>query len=72
MKRSTFKLLFYINRAKVRTDGTTAVMCRISIDGKSSVITTGIYCQPGEWNAKKGVIKTERENNLLIAFRGRL
>jgi site-specific recombinase XerD len=70
--RSTFKLLFYINRAKVKTDGTTAIMCRISIDGKTSVITTGIYCQPGEWNAKKGVIKTERENNQLIAFRGRL
>ena len=40
--RSTFKLLFYINRAKVKADGTTAVLCRISIDGKQSVITTGL------------------------------
>ena len=32
--RSTFKLLFYINRNKVKSDGTTAVLCRISIDGK--------------------------------------
>ncbi len=32
--RSTFKLLFYINRNKVKSDGTTAVLCRISIDEK--------------------------------------
>ena len=70
--RSTFKLLFYINRSKVKTDGTTAVMCRISIDGKTSVLTTGIYCQSNDWNAKKGIIKTERDNNQLIAFRQRL
>ncbi len=70
--RSTFKLLFYINRGKVRADGTTAVMCRISIDGKAAAITTGIYCQPSDWNAKKGEIKTERENNRLAEFRTRL
>jgi site-specific recombinase XerD len=70
--RSTFKLLFYINRAKVKTDGTTAVLCRISIDGKISVIATGIYCKPEYWNAKKGIIKTERENRQLVAFRQRL
>ena len=52
--RSTFRLLFYINRNKVKSDGTTAVMCRISIDGKSSAITN--------WNSKKGEIKTERDN----------
>lgn len=70
--RSTFKLLFYINRNKVKSDGTTAVMCRISIDGKSSALTTGIYCQPEDWNAKKGIIKNERDNNQLTDFRQRL
>ena len=70
--RSTFRILFYINRNKVKADGTTAVMCRISIDGKQAVLTTGIYCQPKEWNAKKGIIKTERENNRLSAFRSRI
>ena len=70
--RSTFKLLCYINRNKVKTDGTTAVMCRISIDGKSSTIATGIYCQPSDWNTKKGIIKTERDNNLLTKYRERL
>ena len=49
--RSTFKLLFYINRNKVKSDGTTAVLCRISIDGKKSAVATGIYCRPERWNA---------------------
>ncbi|GHV48603.1 transposase [Bacteroidia bacterium] len=70
--RSTFKLLFYINRSKVKSDGTTAVLCRISIDGKQAVIATGIYCRPEEWNAKKGIIKTERDNNRLSEFRNRI
>lgn len=70
--RSTFKQLFYINRAKVKTNGTTAVLCRISIDGKQTVLTTGIYCQPCDWNAQKGTIKIERENNRLIEFRNRV
>ncbi len=70
--RSTFKLLFYINRNKVKSDGTTAVLCRISIDGKKSAVTTGIYCKPGDWDSKKCEIKTARENNRLAAFRSRL
>ena len=32
--RSTFRLMFYINRNKVKSDGTTAILCRISIDGR--------------------------------------
>lgn len=66
--RSTFKILFYINRGKVKTDGTTGIMCRISIDGKTSVLATGIYCQPKDWNTKKGEIKTEKENKRLAEF----
>ena len=53
--RSTFKLLFYINRNKVKSDGTTAVLCRISIDGKKSAVTTGIYCRPGDWDSKRSM-----------------
>lgn len=70
--RSTFSILFYINRNKVKVDGTTAVLCRITIDGKNTVISTGIFCTPKEWNSKKGEIKDERSNNKLIAFRNRI
>lgn len=63
--RSTFSLLPYINRGKVRADGTTAVLCRITIDGKQTAISTGIYCRPEDWNGRKNEIKTIRENNRL-------
>lgn len=67
--RSTFSILPYINRSKVKVDGTTAVLCRITIDGKSSTITTGIYCRPEDWNSSKGTIRTVRENNRLQEFK---
>lgn len=77
--RSTFSILFYINRNKVKADGTTAILCRITVDGKQTVISTGISCNPDDWNAKKGELKigdspiqNERANNKLIAFRNRI
>ena len=70
--RSTFKLLFYINRSKIKSDSTTAILCRISIDGKTSVLTTGIYCKPDDWNSRTGEVKAERTNNELKEFRLRL
>ena len=54
--KSRDALMPYINRAKTRADGTTAVMLRITIDGKKTVMATGIYCEPDKWDAKKGVI----------------
>lgn len=67
--RSTFSLMFYINRSKTKTDGTTAVMCRITIDGKGTAVATGIYCRPEDWNAKTAEIRTVRENNRLCEYR---
>lgn len=66
--RSTFSLLPYINRSKVKADGTTAILCRITIDGKQTAISTGIYCRPEEWNSKKNEIKSVRENNRLREY----
>lgn len=70
--RSTFRILMYINKNKVKTDGTTAVLCRISIDGKNTVLSTGIYCKPDEFNIKKGEIKDNRANNALLKLRERI
>lgn len=60
--RSTFKILFYINRQKTKADGKTAILCRITIDGKSAAITTGEECNPSEWNSKQG-LTTDRKSN---------
>ncbi len=70
--RSTFKILFYINRGKVKKDGTTAIFCRITVDGEQTVITTGIFCNPGDWKSKKGEVKDAKANNQLKAFRQRI
>lgn len=70
--RSTFSILYYINRSKVRADGTTAIMCRITIDGKKSVFATGHYCDPDDWKAKTGEVKDIRTNNKLNDLRARI
>lgn len=70
--RSTFSILYYINRSKIKADGTTAIMCRITIDGKKSVFATGHYCNPDDWKAKTGEVKDLRTNNMLNDLRARI
>ncbi|WP_028897066.1 site-specific integrase [Prevotella sp. HUN102] len=67
--RSTFKILFYINRQKIKTDGRTAIFCRITIDGKNTAITTGEECQPSEWNSKQGLSINKKTNQRIDEFR---
>lgn len=67
--RSTFKILFYINRQKTKADGNTPILCRITIDGKSTAITTGEECKPSEWNAKQGLTTDRKTNQRLQEFR---
>ena len=67
--RSTFKILFYINRQKTKADGNTAILCRITIDGKSTAITTGEECHPAEWNTKQGLTTNKKTNQRINEFR---
>ena len=68
MSRSTFSILPYINRQKVKADGTANILCRITVDGKSAAISTGISCTPQEWNAKKGEVRNARDSGRLAGF----
>ena len=68
--RSTFKILFYINKQKTKTDGKTAIFCRVTIDGRSAVMTTGEECLPSEWNSGQGTTGEKKINQRLAAFRG--
>ena len=63
--RSTFKILFYIDRNNIKANGTTAVKCRLSVDGKNSVMSTGVYCTSDQWNPKS-------ENKELAKLRERI
>ena len=67
--RSTFNVLYYIDRRRVKADGTTAVLCRISIDAKNAVVNTGICCIPETWDAKKGETNSARTNRQLAEFK---
>ena len=67
--RSTFKILFYINRQKTKADGKTAIFCRITIDGRSAVMTTGEECLPAEWNSRQGITGEKKINQRLAAFK---
>lgn len=67
--RSTFKILFYINRQKTKADGRTAILCRITIDGQSAAITTGEECNLSEWNTKQGLTTDRKTNQRLHEFR---
>ena len=70
--RSTFKILLYINRNKIKADGTTTVMCRITIDGKNSSLSTGIYCTPENWNSKKAKTNDDKADKYLLKLRQRI
>ncbi|KGF12766.1 integrase, partial [Prevotella sp. S7-1-8] len=67
--RSTFKILFYINRQKTKADGNTTIFCRITIDGKNAVITTGEVCKFSEWNTKQGLTTNRKTNQRINEFR---
>ena len=67
--RSTFKILFYINRQKTKADDKTAILCRITIDGKSTAITTGEECKSSEWNSKKGLTTDKKTNQRIGEFK---
>ena len=67
--RSTFKILFYINRQKIKADGKTTILCRITIDGKSTAITTGEECKSSEWNSQQGLTTDKKTNQRISKFK---
>ena len=67
--RSTFKILFYINRQKIKADGKTTILCRITIDGKSTAITTGEECKSSEWNSQQGQPTDKKTNQRISKFK---
>lgn len=53
-RRSTFAVLFYINRTKVRKDGMCQLLCKVSIDAEWAQIGTKVSVNPAIWNPEKG------------------
>ena len=70
--RSTFNILFYINRSKLKADGTTAILCRITIDGSKVVMSTGENTLPGDWSVKRQETNDKQQNQRLHSFREKI
>jgi len=54
VRRSTFAILFYINRTKVRKDGLCQLLCKISIDAEAAQIGSKVAVDPAIWNPTTG------------------
>ncbi|MDR0748695.1 MAG: hypothetical protein LBF62_03880 [Tannerellaceae bacterium] len=47
MKRSTFRILFYIKRSNPKANGNVVIMGRITIDGERAQFSTKLEIHPG-------------------------
>ncbi len=64
--RSTFAILFYINRTKVRKDGTCQLLCKVSIDSVPAQIGIKASVKPELWNPETGRAGGRSENALTV------
>lgn len=61
--RSTFKLLFYINKKKLKANGNSSIMGRITLDGKVSQYATGEEIDPNIWDPMAGRVVIKGKNS---------
>lgn len=64
--RSTFAILFYINRTKMRKNGTCQLLCKVSVDAKSEQIGTKVSVNPSNWNPEEGRAGGRSENAVTV------
>ena len=55
--KSTFSILFYIDRSKTNERKDCVIRCRITCNGASASFSTGLYTSPDDWQAKIGRMK---------------
>ena len=68
--RSTFSVIFYLKKDKVKKDGTSPIMGRITVDGTQAQFSCKVSIEPNLWGIKGGraVGKsvTARETNRML------
>ena len=64
--RSTFAILFYINRTKIRKDGSCQLLCKVSIDAVAAQIGIKVAVNPAHWNPETGRADGRSENALVV------
>lgn len=65
-RRSTFAILFYINRTKIRKDGMCQLLCNISIDAESQQVGTKVSVDPSLWDSSTGRAAGRSRNALQV------
>lgn len=53
-------------------DGTTAILCRITIDGSTVVMSTGENISPSDWSVKRQETNNKQQNQRLHSFREKI
>ena len=54
MKRTTFKICFYIQKTRIAKDGQVPVLLRVTINGQRAVVSVNRKVNPKNWNAVAG------------------
>lgn len=52
--RSTFSVIFYLKKDKVKKDGTSPIMGRITVDGTQAQFSCKVSIEPNHWGIKGG------------------
>ncbi|MBR5393468.1 MAG: site-specific integrase, partial [Bacteroidaceae bacterium] len=52
--KSTYSVIFYLKREKLKKDGTYPVMGRITVDGTQCQFSCKVDCNPDLWETKGG------------------
>ncbi len=66
IKKSTFKLLFYLKRNELKKNGNAPVMARITIDGNPKTFGTKLEIDPNNWDLKHGRVQGKSAQALSI------
>lgn len=75
--KSTFRVLFFLKRDKVKKNGNMPIMARVTIDGKLAQFNTKLEVNPKNWSAKTGKVNGRgaeftRMNEMLDSIKGYL
>jgi len=56
-EKSTFRILFYLKRTKILSNGELTIFMRITVNGERAEVSTHQSVEPHLWNQGKGIIK---------------
>ena len=64
--KATFKMLFFVQKTKIKANGRVPVLGRITVNGKMSTFSTQVDVDPDGWDAKSGRTKSDKRINAIL------